>query len=97
MVKRRWEKFLDRLPRDVVEEKQRADLTSAKPPASLEHYGFNEWGTWGYCSFCRFEVTLGEDGFMLEHKHRYGSAWDSADCPGNNSRPSRQPAFEVPV
>lgn len=91
-----WDKWVATIikTRNATAEKEMADLTSAKPPASLTHYGFNEYGTWGLCPGCNFQVTLDEDGFIAEHARRNGS-WDSNDCRGSRKEPIHQTSFEM--
>lgn len=69
-----------------------ADLTENRDAAPLEHYGFNEWGTWGYCAGCQREVTLDEDGFMGAHEFP-----GRGTCPGARKRPDTQPSPEVTI
>lgn len=89
-----WAEFVNAVERmrEAVAKREMADLTENATPASLEHYGFNEWGTWGYCSCCQRQVTLDEDGFMGIHEFP-----GRGDCPGKRKRPDTQPSPEVTI
>ncbi|MGW0682920.1 hypothetical protein ACWD2L_06100 [Streptomyces sp. NPDC002754] len=52
----------------------------------LDHYRFDEHGTWGYCPHCRFVVTVAEDGRMLAHE-RLAGAFAKRWCEGDGQPP----------
>lgn len=74
----------------MTDEQRRFDIDSATDsPGSmspLDHYGFHEPGTWGYCRHCRFEVTVREDGRMRAHE-RIAGTWTTRWCPGGGEPP----------
>jgi hypothetical protein len=65
-----------------------------KPSAGIPFYAFNEPGTWGYCRWCRFVVTLDEDGLIHPHTRLLGSS-STAVCSGGRKQPQTYYRNEV--
>lgn len=61
-----------------------------------DHYGYDEYGSWGYCEMCALDVTLDQDGYLTEHERMIGG-WAQVKCPGSRKEPTAKPAFEVPA
>lgn len=89
-----WDEYLAAVERirQSVAEREMADLTENTNPTPLQYYEWNEWGTWGYCDGCQREITLGEDGFLVDHEFP-----GRGTCTYSGRRPGTQPSPEVTV